>query len=97
MADKDNHRVQVFESDGTFVFKFGERGRGVGMFNYPWDVACNTENDIAVSDTRNHRVQVFTAAGQFLRKFGFDNSLFFKHLDSPRGVCYLPDGQLLIT
>ena len=52
---------------------------------------------IAASDTRNHRVQLFNATGSFVRKFGFDNSLFYKHFDSPRGVCFLPDGQLLVT
>lgn len=35
--------------------------------------------------------------GQFIRKCGFDSAHFYKHLDSPRGLCYLPDGQLLIT
>ncbi|CAJ0930271.1 unnamed protein product, partial [Mesorhabditis belari] len=97
VADKDNHRVQVFDNDGNFVFKFGERGRSQGMFNYPWGVATNNLNEIAVSDTRNHRVQIFSSHGEFLLKCGFDTAYFYKHLDSPRGVCYLPNGQLLIT
>ncbi|GMT00525.1 hypothetical protein PENTCL1PPCAC_22699 [Pristionchus entomophagus] len=97
VADKDNHRIQVFDQDGTFILKFGERGRPVGLFNYPWGVATNNLNHIAVSDTRNHRVQIFTSMGQFIRKCGFDSAHFYKHLDSPRGLCYLPDGQLLIT
>lgn len=58
MADKDNHRIQVFDENGNFLLKFGERGRPIGMFNYPWGVATNSQNHIAVSDTRNHRVQV---------------------------------------
>ncbi|CAI4221671.1 unnamed protein product [Auanema sp. JU1783] len=97
VADKDNHRIQVFDENGTFILKFGERGRPTGMFNYPWGVATNSVNHIAVSDTRNHRVQIFTATGQFVRKCGFETAYFYKHLDSPRGLCYLPDGQLLIT
>ncbi|PIO61057.1 NHL repeat protein, partial [Teladorsagia circumcincta] len=40
---------------------------------------------------------VFNENGQFIRKCGFDTAFFYKHLDSPRGVCYLSDGQLLIT
>ncbi|KAJ1368413.1 hypothetical protein KIN20_029540 [Parelaphostrongylus tenuis] len=97
VADKDNHRIQVFDENGNFLLKFGERGRPIGMFNYPWGVATNTQNHIAVSDTRNHRVQVFNESGQFIRKCGFDTAFFYKHLDSPRGLCYLSDGQLLIT
>lgn len=97
VADKDNHRIQVFDESGQFLLKFGDRGRAVGYFNYPWGVATNSHNAIAVSDTRNHRVQIFTPQGQFVRKCGFDSAYFFKNLDSPRGLCYLPDGQLLIT
>uniref|UniRef100_A0A1I7XNS5 B box-type domain-containing protein n=1 Tax=Heterorhabditis bacteriophora TaxID=37862 RepID=A0A1I7XNS5_HETBA len=97
VADKDNHRIQVFDENGHFLLKFGERGRPIGMFNYPWGVATNMHNHIAVSDTRNHRVQIFNENGQFMRKCGFDTAFFYKHLDSPRGLCYLPDGQLLIT
>ncbi|CAI2309546.1 unnamed protein product [Caenorhabditis sp. 36 PRJEB53466] len=97
VADKDNHRIQVFDENGMFLLKFGDRGRAVGYFNYPWGVATNSHNAIAVSDTRNHRVQIFTPSGQFVRKCGFDSAYFFKNLDSPRGLCYLPDGQLLIT
>ncbi|EJD76381.1 B-box zinc finger family protein [Loa loa] len=98
VADKDNHRVQVFSERGDFLLKFGERGRTPGLFNYPWGVAVNSFNQIAVSDTRNHRVQMFSPQGHFIRKFGFDNSLYnYKNLDSPRGVCFLHDGQLVIT
>ena len=37
---------------------FGERGNLNGQLHYPWDVACNNEDCILVSDTRNHRIQV---------------------------------------
>uniref|UniRef100_A0A0N5AF22 B box-type domain-containing protein n=1 Tax=Syphacia muris TaxID=451379 RepID=A0A0N5AF22_9BILA len=97
VADKDNHRIQVFNESGTFLLKFGERGRSPGTFNYPWGVAVNAYNEIAVSDTRNRRVQIFSAQGQYLRKFGFDSAVCYKNLDSPRGVCYMHDGQLLIS
>ncbi|CAJ0585289.1 unnamed protein product, partial [Mesorhabditis spiculigera] len=97
VADKDNHRIQVFDSNGVYVFMFGERGRPTGMFNYPWGVATDHLDQIAVSDTRNHRVQLFSPTGQYLAKCGFDTAYFFKHLDSPRGVCFLPDSRLLIT
>ena len=42
VADKDNHRVQIFTVTGKFLHAFGERGPKVGQFNYPWDVACNS-------------------------------------------------------
>ena len=42
----------VLNSAGVFIHKFGEKGAGNGQFNYPWDVACNSKNQIRVSDTR---------------------------------------------
>ena len=53
-----NCPTQVFTLDGDFILKFGEKGSGNGQFLYPWDVACNSKNQILVSDTRNHRLQV---------------------------------------
>ena len=32
--------------------KFGEKGSEPGQFNYPWDVAVNSQDSILVSDTR---------------------------------------------
>ena len=55
VTDKDNHRMQVFTQEGEFMLKFGEKGSANGQFMYPWDVACNSKNQILVSDTRNHR------------------------------------------
>ena len=35
VADKDNHRVQVLDKNGTFIKKFGENGTAPGQLNYP--------------------------------------------------------------
>ncbi|XP_020285335.1 uncharacterized protein LOC109855467 isoform X2 [Pseudomyrmex gracilis] len=93
VADKDNHRIQILTMEGAFLRKFGEYGDKDGCFNYPWDVAVNSTCEIAVTDTRNHRVQLFTAEGVFLRMFGGQS----KYLDSPRGVCFNKEGNLLVT
>ncbi|VEN37474.1 unnamed protein product [Callosobruchus maculatus] len=98
VADKDNHRIQVFKPDGTFHLTFGEKGCRNGQFNYPWDVACNSLGQIVVSDTRNHRIQLFTPEGTFINKFGFEcTSTMWKHFDSPRGVCFTPKGNVIVT
>ena len=75
---------------------FGDKGNKNGQFNYPWDVATNSRNQILVSDTRNHRIQLFTAHGEFLQKYGFEGREW-KHFDSPRGVCFMPDDQIVVT
>ncbi|XP_051174249.1 E3 ubiquitin-protein ligase TRIM71-like [Leptopilina boulardi] len=98
VADKDNHRIQILTMEGVFLRSFGEKGTKDGQFNYPWDVAVNVECQIVVSDTRNHRIQLFSSEGVFLRKFGNDNtSSLWKTLDSPRGVAFTPEGDVVVT
>ena len=80
---------------GEFLLKFGEKGSNAGQFMYPWDVACNSKNQILVSDTRNHRLQLFSPNGEYLTKYGFDGQMW-KHFDSPRGVCFTQDDQVTI-
>ena len=82
----------MFSGRGEFILKFGERGSKIGQFNYPWDVAVNSDNNILVSDTRNHRVQLFSPDGVFLNKYGFEGALW-KQFDSPRGVAFDHQGE----
>ena len=74
IADKDNHRVQIFTVEGDYLMDFGEKGQKNGQFNYPWDVACNSKDQILVSDTRNHRVQLFSPNGEYIAKYGFEGN-----------------------
>ena len=59
VADRDNHRIQVFSSDGRFLTKFGSKGDGSGQLNDPHGLALTPEANIVVADFRNNRVQVF--------------------------------------
>jgi hypothetical protein len=35
IIDRDNNRIQVFDKNGTFLFKWGEEGDGDGEFALP--------------------------------------------------------------
>lgn len=100
VVDKDNHRVQLFTSGGEFVLKFGTYGKESGQFQYPWDVAVNAKGDILVTDSRNHRIQLFTSEGVFVTRFNFDGSnhnRLLKGLTTPRGVCFNPQGDIIVS
>ena len=91
VADKDNHRVQVFDLSGRFLLKFGEKGSRAGQFCYPWDIeSCPSTHQLIVSDTRNRRIQLFTPYGQYMTHFA-------QPLDSPRGVAFLSDSRILVS
>uniref|UniRef100_A0A5S6QFJ6 RING-type domain-containing protein n=1 Tax=Trichuris muris TaxID=70415 RepID=A0A5S6QFJ6_TRIMR len=70
VADRTNHRIQIFDCDGNFLTKFGSPGCRNGQFDRPTGVAVTSSNNIVVVDKDNHRVQVFTQDGSFLFKFG---------------------------
>ena len=70
VADTYNHRVQVFDSAGNFIRKWGTGGRPDGRFRYPSGVAVDAFGNVFVTDYGNDRVQVFDSTGNFLEKWG---------------------------
>lgn len=65
-----SHNIAVFDLDGSSLFSIGKRGSSDGEFNYPTDVAIDSNSNIVVADSLNARVQVFDRDGNFIRKFG---------------------------
>lgn len=81
VADKENHRVQVFDTSGRFLRRWGGEDcrppAGDGRFCYPAGIAVGRTGaggayEVYVTDAGNNRIQVFTPAGAFLRKWGKD-------------------------
>ena len=70
VTDRNNHHLQVLNSDLTFSNTFGKKGTGSGQFNDPRCIACDSTGNVYVVDHDNNRIQVFTADGKFLRMFG---------------------------
>ena len=73
VVDSDNERIQVFDDDGEFQFKFGSSdssdddylGSAQGV------VVQDSSRKIFVSNTENDSISVFDSAGSFL--FDFDS------------------------
>lgn len=70
VVDKDNHRVQYFNSSGVYQGQFGSSGSGNGQFSNPTRVALDSSGNVYVNDTGNSRVQIFDSTGNYLNKFG---------------------------
>lgn len=71
---KKKNFAQVFQSDGTFVGKFGTCGKGEGNLEHPHYIAVSNTNRVIVSDSNNHRIQVFDVNGRVLSTFGTEGS-----------------------
>ncbi|MBI3572998.1 MAG: 6-bladed beta-propeller [Candidatus Kerfeldbacteria bacterium] len=59
VADTMNNRVQVFDSNGTFLIKWGTTGTGPGEFRRAEDVTVDSNGYNSVSDGSNNRIQKF--------------------------------------
>jgi tripartite motif-containing protein 71 len=59
VADELNHRIQKFDSDGTFITKWGSQGEGDGQFTHPQEAALDSSDNVYVADGSNNRIQKF--------------------------------------
>ena len=94
IADSQNHRIQILNSDLTFSATFGKRGYGKGQFFYPSAVTCDSAGNVYVADSGNNRIQIFTAEGKFLRMFGRDSNEL-SQLICPVGIALDPSNNHL--
>ena len=89
IADCCNHRISVYQTDGTYCFSFGSRGSGPGQFCYPWDVAVTPDNILLVANGAGHCIQSFQPDGTFVHKFGNQGK---GKLRFPTSLTVDPDG-----
>ncbi len=96
VVDKDNNRIQKFDTDGNFVLKFGSYGTENGQFNHPTGVAVDVTGNIYILDCGNNRVEKFDSSGLFITSwgtYGTGNGQF----DSPNDICIDDYGNIYIT
>ena len=96
VTDYNNHRIQVFSSDGTHLRSFGRKGDKQGEFNYPAGIAFDNDGHIVVVDSNNHRVQIFNEQGEFLSQFGGKGNLDHQ-LKDPFGLSIDSDGNYIVA
>ena len=96
VADRDNHRIHVFDEEGQPVVHFGGYGDAPGKFNCPRHVAVNQKGEILVSDAGNFRVQKFSKKGEFLAKFGSKGSNSGQ-FNCPAGIAVDAEGHIVVA
>ena len=90
--------TQVKPRQFTPVLSFGQEGSAAGMLKFPWGVAVNERDEIAVIEFYNDRIQVFSRDGTYLRsargdkqgEFNFPTGIAF---DRKNGNILLVDGE----
>ena len=95
-ADEWNHRVQVFDSNGTFLRSFGHLGKNAGEFSCPDGIAIDKDGNIFIADRGNNTVQIFRREETYLGSFGGNGSLD-NQLSSPRGLSLDSTGNIIVA
>ena len=90
VVDTENHRIQIFNENGSFKSNFGSKGCKVDQFNYPLGVAITPNNQLAVTDSVNACVKVFSTDGQLVQLCGGE-------FDFPYGIAVSIDGFFIVT
>jgi DNA-binding beta-propeller fold protein YncE len=70
MPEAGNHRVDVFDLNGKFLFDFGGMGTEPGKMNNPESAKFTSDGRLYVADLKNDRIQVFDATGKVLTTWG---------------------------
>ena len=78
------------------VSTFGKKGLFDGQFRYPWGVAVNERDQIAVTDINNERVQLFSSDGTHLRSFGRQGDKPEEFI-YPAGIDFDINGNIMVV
>ncbi|KAK6183035.1 hypothetical protein SNE40_010587 [Patella caerulea] len=82
VSDSGNHCVKVFDSHGSFLYKFGKYGSRDGEMKFPYGICVDQDENVIVADHYNDRVSLFNIDGTFLEHVVTSD----KGLKRPRGV-----------
>nr|XP_006823571.1 PREDICTED: E3 ubiquitin-protein ligase TRIM71-like [Saccoglossus kowalevskii] len=91
VSDAGNGRIQVFTSDGLFMFAFS--GHPNDKFDWPCGIATDKNDNIHVCDSNNHRVQLFNSKGEFITNIASGRRVLY----GPTGIAITDDGKLVVT
>ncbi len=64
------HTINVYDRNGTWLFKFGSTGSGLGQTYGYRGIAIGPNEEVWVLDAGNKRVLIYDRNGNYLRTFG---------------------------
>ncbi|HEX6378553.1 MAG TPA: 6-bladed beta-propeller [Nitrososphaeraceae archaeon] len=70
VADYANHRIQVFDTKGNYITKWGTYGEENGQIHKASALTVEPSGNIYLSDQFNYRIQEFSSNGTFVTAWG---------------------------
>ncbi|MCX5691640.1 MAG: hypothetical protein NTV94_17920, partial [Planctomycetota bacterium] len=96
VADAGAHQIVIMSPDGAIERRIGERGSGLGQFNFPTNIAIDRTGNVYVSDSLNFRVQVLGADLSPRRQIGSKGDLP-GYFAQPKGIAFDPFDHLYVV
>ena len=88
--------VQVKSRQYKPVSSFGKSGRSAGQLTFPWGLAVNERNEIAVASGGTVLVQVFSSDGTHVRSFGRKGDKQGE-LNIPSGITFDMNSNIIVA
>jgi DNA-binding beta-propeller fold protein YncE len=93
VADRNNHRVQIFDSEGKYKRQFGTKGKEAdGQLQHPSGLASDAHGNLLVVDSTN-RLQVFDPEGKHL----CTRSDIGLHEAPGKGIAWSAGGEIAVA
>ncbi|WP_042463043.1 6-bladed beta-propeller [Neobacillus dielmonensis] len=95
VTDTNHKQVQVFDTSGNPIFKFGKEGTGEGEFKFPYGIAGDSKGNVYVADLYNGKISIFSEKGEF-KKYFEEKDTSTPAITSPSGLRIF-DNKLYVT
>ena len=96
ITDHNNHRVQIFNSEGNYLRSFGRHATKKGEFDFLTGITYHNNGNIFVADFGNNRIQIFSGEGEYVGSFSGTGSLDSR-FRNPRGLSVDSDGNIIVA
>jgi DNA-binding beta-propeller fold protein YncE len=93
VADCNNNRVQIFDSEGKYKRQFGTKGKEDGQLWSPAGIASDAHGNLLVTDFTN-RLQVFDPEGKHLCT---RSDLGLHDTSYPKGIAWSAGGEIAVA
>ena len=103
VANRESHEIEVFESNGTYVTRWGTRGTADGQMQFPQGDTFAPDGTLLVSDTGNGRIERFSidanGNGTWVASYGTQGlaSQGVGFLNIPTGISTASDGTIWVA